>query len=60
MQIRVSKRQSETHVLCSAPAERSGDGAFGSVGTFDASQSGVALRLPPRYKISMGNPRSLG
>jgi hypothetical protein len=36
-----------------APAKRSGDGAFGWHGAFDCpirSQSGVALRLPPQSK----------
>jgi len=34
-----------TGLLCSAPAERSGDGAFGGVGTIHASPSGVAATL---------------
>jgi hypothetical protein len=40
--------------IWSAPAERSGDGAFGNyLKDFDRSiiQSGVALRLPPHSKI---------
>jgi len=41
--------------LWSAPAERSGDGAFGggrvcNLPSGPASQSGVALRLPPHSK----------
>jgi hypothetical protein len=45
-------------IFWSAPAERSGDGAFGRAGIVRAtefverSKSGVALRLPPHSKMA--------
>jgi hypothetical protein len=38
--------------LCSAPAQRSGEGALACGTLVSASQSGVALRLPPQSKYS--------
>jgi hypothetical protein len=58
-------RPANPHTLWTAPAERSGDGAFARTtipGTSNADrafQSGVALRLPPHSKIRPVNPHAL-
>jgi hypothetical protein len=49
----------ESEASWSAPAERSGDGAFARrdvTEMFAKFQSGVALRLPPQSKTSAKEP----